>query len=51
MHEEIHLPKNMERKFKKIKIYEIENKKGFSKLEKEEINQYLTELVRILNKK
>ena len=39
------------RKIIKKKLYEIENKKNLSKLEKEEINEYLTELVRILNKK
>ena len=30
-------------------LYEIENKSNLSKLEKEEINEYLTELERILN--
>ena len=30
-------------------LYEIENKNNLSKLEKEEINEYLTELERILN--
>ena len=33
------------------KLYEIGNKKNLSKLEKEEINEYLTDLERILNKK
>ena len=33
------------------KLYEIENKKDLSKLEKEETNEYLTELERILYKK
>ena len=32
-------------------LYEIENKNNLSKLEKEEINEYLTELERILIKK
>ena len=38
---------------KKIKknLYEIENKKNLSKLEKERVNEYLTELVTIRNKK
>ena len=45
----MYLPKNIEKKLKKL--YEIENKKNLSKLEKEEINEYLTELVRILYKK
>ena len=39
------------RKNIKKKLYEIENKKNLSKLEKEEINEYLTGLERILNKK
>ena len=39
------------RKEIKKKLYEVENKKNLSKLEKEEINEYLNELVRILNKK
>ena len=30
-------------------LYEIENKNNLSKLEKEEINEYLTDLERILN--
>ena len=30
-------------------LYEIENKNNLSKLEKEEINEYLTGLERILN--
>ena len=33
------------------KLYEIESKKNLSELEKEEINEYLAELVRILDKK
>ena len=39
------------RKEIKKQLYEIENKKNLSKLEKEEINEYLTDLERILNKK
>ena len=39
------------RKEIKKKLYKVENKKNLSKLEKEEINEYLNELVRILNKK
>ena len=35
----------------KKKLYKIENKKNLSKLEEEEINEYLTELERIFNKK
>ena len=38
------------RKIKK-KLYKIKNKKNLSKSEKEEINEYFTELERILNKK
>ena len=33
------------------KLYEIENEKNLSELRKEEISEYLTELVRNLNKK
>ena len=33
------------------RLYEVGNKKNLSKLEKEEINEYLTDLERILNKK
>ena len=44
------LTKEYRKKIKK-KLSEIENKKNLSKLEKEEINEYLTELERILNKK
>ena len=51
MNYEIYLPKNIEIKLKKIKLYKIENKKNVSKLEKEKINEYLNELGRILNKK
>ena len=32
-------------------LYEIENKKNLSELEKEEIDEYLVELVRIRDKK
>ena len=39
------------RKINKKKLYEIENKKNLSELEKEEIDEYLFELVRILDKK
>ena len=39
------------RKQIKKQLYEIENKKNLSKLEKEEINEYLTDLKRIFNKK
>ena len=42
--------KEYRQKIKK-KLYEIENKKNVSKLEKEEINEHLTKLERILNKK
>ena len=45
------LTKEYKNKIKKIKLYKIENKKNLSKLEKEKINEYLTELGRILNKK
>ena len=44
------LTKEYRKKIKK-KLYEIENKKNVSKLEKEEINEHLTKLERILNKK
>ena len=44
------LTKEYRQKIKK-KLYEIENKKNVSKLEKEEINEHLTKLERILNKK
>ena len=44
------LTKEYRKKIKK-KLSEIENKKNLSKLEKEEINEYLTELERILIKK
>ena len=44
------LTKEYRKKIKK-KLYEIENTKILSKLQKEEINEYLTELERILNKK
>ena len=43
------LTKEYRQKIKK-KLYEIENKKNVSKLEKEEINEHLTKLERILNK-
>ena len=33
------------------KLYEIENKKNLSKLEKEEINEYVVKLERMINKK
>ena len=39
------------RKEIKEKLHNIENKKNLSELEKEEINDYLTKLVRILDKK
>ena len=39
------------RKEIKKKLYEIENKKNLSELKKEEIDEYLAELVRILDKK
>ena len=42
--------KEYRQKIKK-KLYEIENKKNVSKLENEEINEHLTKLERILNKK
>ena len=51
MNLEIYLPKIIERKLLKKKVYEIENKKNLSKLEEEKINEYHTELIRILNKK
>ena len=35
----------------KKKVYEIENKKNLSEREKEEIDEYLTKLIRDLNKK
>ena len=38
------------RKNLKKKLYKVENKKDLPILEKEEINKYLTELVRIFNK-
>ena len=38
-------------KKRRKKLYEIENKRNLSKLEEEEINDHLTELVRILGKK
>ena len=44
------LTKEYRKKIKK-KLYEIENKKNVSKSEKEEINEHLTKLERILNKK
>ena len=44
------LTKEYRKKIKK-KLYKIENTKIPSKLQKEEINEYLTELERILNKK
>ena len=39
------------RKEIKKKLYEIENKKNLSELKKEEIDEYVAELVRILDKK
>ena len=44
------LPKKYRKKIKK-ELYEIENKKNLSELEKEEIDEYLTKLVRIFDKK
>ena len=44
------LTKECIREIKK-NLYEIENKKNLSKLEKERINEYLTQLVKIRNKK
>ena len=43
------LTKEYRKKIKKL--YVVENKKNLSKLEKEEISEYLTKLERILNKK
>ena len=43
------LTKKYRKNFKK-KLYKVENKKDLPILEKEEINKYLTELVRIFNK-
>ena len=44
------LPKRIRKEIKK-KLYEIENRENLSEQEKEEINEYLTNLVRYLNKK
>ena len=44
------LPKKCVKEIKK-KVYEIENKKNLSEREKEEIDEYLTKLIRDLNKK
>ena len=44
------LPRTRRREIKK-ELYEIENKKNVSELEKEEIKEYLTNLVRTLDKK
>ena len=44
------LTKEYGKKIKK-KLYKIENKKNLSEVEEEEINEYLIELKRILNKK
>ena len=44
------LPKKYRKEIKK-KLCDVENKKNLSELEKEEINDYLTKLVRILNDK
>ena len=44
------LTKEYRKKIKK-KLYKIENKKNLSEVEEEEINEYLIELKRILNKK
>ena len=44
------LPRTRRREIKK-EFYEIENKKNVSELEKEEIKEYLTNLVRTLDKK
>ena len=44
------LPKKYRKKIKK-ELYEIENKKNLSELEKEEIDEDLTKLVRIFDKK
>ena len=44
------LPKRIRKEIKK-KLYEIENGENLSEQEKEEINEYLTNLVRYLNKK
>ena len=44
------LPKKYRKEIKK-KLYEIENKKTLSEAEKEESDEYLRELVRILSKK
>ena len=46
----MYYPKELEKKFKK-RIYEIENRENLSEQEKEEINEYLTNLIRYLNKK
>ena len=43
------LPREHRMEIKK-EPYEIENKKNLSKLEKEEIDEYLTKLVRVLDK-
>ena len=45
------IPPRKYRKEIKNKLYDIENKKNLSELEKEEIDYYFTKLVRILNKK
>ena len=44
------LPRRIRKEIKK-KIYEIENRENLSEQEKEEINEYLTNLIRYLNKK
>ena len=44
------LTKEYRKKVKK-KLYEIETKKDLSRLQKEEINEYLTKFERILNEK
>ena len=43
-------PKVIERKLKK-KLYDIENKENLSEAEKEENDEYLRKLVKILNNK
>ena len=40
-----------QRKEIKKKLYETENKKNLSELKKEEIDEYLAELARIIDKK
>ena len=45
------IPPRKYRKEIKKKLYDIENKKNLSELEKEETDYYFTKLVRILNKK